>query len=125
MTDVALLAIACLVAASVLVWAERRDRRAAGAVAKILASTAFVLVAWRLGATASGYGRLVLAALALSWAGDALLLSRQRRFFLAGIGAFLLAHVAFAAAFAQLPVSATGLVAGAVAMAGVGVVVLR
>jgi uncharacterized membrane protein YhhN len=42
---------------------------------------------------------VLLVALSLSWLGDLLLLSRDRRAFLAGLGAFLGAHLAFLAAF--------------------------
>ena len=125
MTDTILLAAVCVAATAALVWAEWRDRRAARAIFKIAASTAFVLVAWHLGAADSLYGRLILAALVLSWAGDVLLLSASSRLFLAGIGSFLMAHVAFAVAFAQRPPSALALGFGLVAMTAVGVVVLR
>ena len=125
MTETASLIVVCLAAAAALVWAEWRDRRMACALFKIIASTAFVLVAWRLDATESLYGRLILSALALSWVGDVLLLSARPRLFLAGIGAFLLAHVTFAVAFAQRPVSALGLGIALVAMSALGVVVLR
>jgi len=68
--------------------------------AKPLASTIFVVAAWRFCALDSRYGRLVLMALALSWLGDVLLIPRQRpRVFQAGVGAFGLAHVAYVAAF--------------------------
>ena len=123
--DTAFLATVCLASAAALVWAEWRDRRAARAVFKIVASTAFVVLAWRLGAQDSVYGRLVLAALVLSWVGDVLLLSARGHLFLAGIGSFLLAHVAFAVAFAQRPVSALALAVGLIAMTSIGVVVLR
>ncbi|MEZ4703148.1 MAG: DUF6454 family protein [Rhodothermales bacterium] len=47
----------------------------------------------------STYGRLILLALGLSWIGDgALLFDRRRAFFLAGLGAFLVAHLCFIAA---------------------------
>ena len=52
-----------------------------------------------MGATQSTYGRVLLVAFAFSWLGDLLLLSSEQKAFLAGLGAFLLAHVAFAAAF--------------------------
>jgi uncharacterized membrane protein YhhN len=58
-------------------------------------------------ATDSPYSRWVLTGLVLSAAGDAFLLSEARRAFLAGLSAFLLAHLAYAAAFA--PVSRPGM----------------
>ena len=118
-------AAVCAGAAVTLLWAERRQWRPGLWAAKVAASTAFVAAGWLWGAWASAYGRLVLVALALSWLGDVLLIPRDRRSFLAGLGAFLLAHVAFAAAFAQRPQSAGALAAGAVAMVAFGLVILR
>ncbi|HXT52637.1 MAG TPA: lysoplasmalogenase [Thermoanaerobaculia bacterium] len=83
----------------VLLVAEARGWRAAAGVAKGVASSAFVAAALVAGATASTYGRVLLVAFAFSWLGDLLLLSSESKTFLAGLGAFLLAHVAFAAAF--------------------------
>ncbi|MEY2667714.1 MAG: hypothetical protein RJA59_352 [Pseudomonadota bacterium] len=48
------------------------------------------------------YSRWILLGLVLSAAGDAFLLSDERRAFLGGLGCFLLAHLAYAAAFAPL-----------------------
>lgn len=93
------LTLACLAAVAGLLFAERFARPVAYAIFKLGASSAFVLVALSLGALGSGYGRWVLAALVLSWVGDAALLSRRRDAFLVGLGAFLVAHVCYAAAF--------------------------
>src|SRR5258706_13101131 len=85
-------------AVALLLAAEYRGWRAGIWLAKPLASAIFVIAAWRFCALDSRYGRLVLAALALSWLGDVLLIPRQRpRAFRAGVGAFgraPLAHVA-------------------------------
>ena len=69
-------------------------------IAKPLASIGFVLEAWNLGAIDSLYGRTILVALVLSLAGDVLLIPKKT--FLAGLVAFLLAHVAFAFAFRMI-----------------------
>jgi len=91
----------CLVAAvATLVVADYRGWRAGIWLAKPLASSLFIAVALANGATASGYGLLVLAALAFSWLGDLLLIPDDDRVFRAGVGAFGLAHVAYLAAFA-------------------------
>ena len=50
--------------------------------------------------TGDSYSRWILLGLLLSVAGDAFLLSEARRAFLAGLLAFLLAHLAYAVAFA-------------------------
>ncbi len=93
------LTLACLAAVAGLLLAERFARPFAHAVFKLGASSAFVLVALSLDAPASGYGRWILAALVFGWLGDAALLSRRRGAFLAGLGAFLIAHLCFALAF--------------------------
>ncbi len=68
---------------------------------KVLASLAMVGFAWDLGAWDSAYGRLILIGLILSLLGDTLLaLKNQPQGFLLGLGAFLLAHVFYALAFA-------------------------
>jgi uncharacterized membrane protein YhhN len=71
-------------------------------------------VALRAGVPGSTYGRWVLAALALSWLGDVLLLPKSMTAFRFGLGSFLVAHLAFAAAFV-----ARGVAYGAAAIAGV------
>jgi uncharacterized membrane protein YhhN len=78
--------------------AEARGARALRAVGKIGASLAFVALAAGLGVEGA-FERGILAGLVLSLAGDALLLSARRPAFLAGLAAFLLAHLAYAAAF--------------------------
>lgn len=96
-SSVIALAIVCAGLAGHL-WAEATARPRARAALKVAASCGFVA----LGAlSAQGrYGALVVAGLGLSAVGDALLLSTAERAFLAGVGAFLLAHLAYAAAFA-------------------------
>jgi len=116
--------IVCLVAAIALVAAEFRDWPTRRAIFKIIASSAFVVVAITLDATASSYGRLILAALALGWVGDIFLLSRQSRLFLLGIGSFLMSHIVFSIAFSTLPLSGSALVGGLAAMSCIGVAMM-
>lgn len=82
-----------------LLAAEARGNRLGVWLTKMPASTCFVAVAILAGATDSTYGRMVLGALVLSWLGDLLLIPHRKDTFLGGLVAFLLAHVAFAAAF--------------------------
>jgi uncharacterized membrane protein YhhN len=121
----AALAVLCLLAALALVVAERREARSAKVACKVVASTAFVALALACGAPGTIYGRVLLLAQALSWVGDLLLLSARDRVFLLGIGAFLLAHVAYAVAFATAPLAASWLALGACLMAATAVVTLR
>lgn len=72
---------------------------APAAIAKIIASSGFIAVSIRSGAASSTYGRLILAGLAFSWCGDMFLIGPSRTAFLSGLVAFLLAHVAYVAAF--------------------------
>lgn len=82
-----------------LLIAEAHDDRRLAFVCKPLASTGFVAAAVAAGALGSTYGRVVLAALVLSWIGDVLLLSKRSGPFLGGLASFLLGHVAFGIAF--------------------------
>ncbi|MDE2367342.1 MAG: lysoplasmalogenase [Burkholderiales bacterium] len=120
-----LLCLGCALAVAELLHAERHDLHCARVVFKLTASTTFVLLALSLHATASVYGQVVLLALALSWIGDACLLGARDAWFLAGLGAFLLAHIAFTAAFTFGALSAPALAAGALPIAVFGFFVLR
>jgi uncharacterized membrane protein YhhN len=93
------LAIVCAAGCAVLVASLLLDLAALAAVAKLLASSAFVLLAVSCGALASRYGILILSGLVLSWFGDAFLIGTSQRWFLFGLASFLAAHVAYIAAF--------------------------
>jgi len=84
----------------------------AAAIAKLTASTAFIAVAVTAGAPDTAWGRALLAGLAASWFGDAFLLGTGDTWFLLGLTAFLLAHVAYLTAFLLRGVD-LGWVAGA------------
>lgn len=84
----------------VLVASQLGGWRSAAVLAKLIASSSFVALAITVGARRSLFGRILLAGLALSWIGDMLLLGRSQALFLSGLCAFLLAHVAYIAAFA-------------------------
>jgi uncharacterized membrane protein YhhN len=83
----------------VLVAALLLDQRLVAAGAKLVASSAFVALAAYSGARSSRYGALILAGLVLSWFGDAFLIGTSQHWFLLGLASFLLAHVAYVAAF--------------------------
>ena len=86
-----------------LLVAEAAGLRPMAYICKPLASAGFIALAVSVGALESTHGRIMLAALALSFVGDACLLVRgSRHMFLAGLGAFLLAHLVFTAAFLLL-----------------------
>lgn len=105
-----------IVAVALLLHAESRGSRAGIWTWKPIASTGFVATALAAGATSTTYGTWVLAALVLSWWGDVLLIPKTRGSFLLGLGAFLLAHVAYVAAFVSRGVSFTAAVAGLVVL---------
>jgi uncharacterized membrane protein YhhN len=119
------LTIGCLLAVCGLVVAESRNHGAARGLAKVAASTAFVLLALSLHAATTTYGQLVLLALLLSWIGDVFLLGRRSVLFLAGLGSFLLAHVAYSAAFATGTLSTRALVVGLIFASAFGAITLR
>lgn len=97
------------------------DYAVASAMAKIVASSAFVATAVRVGALHSLFGRFVLLGLVFSWFGDAFLIGKSHAAFLLGLGAFLFAHLFYIGAFAirginmrwaalgALPVAATAI----------------
>lgn len=116
--------ILCLVACGTSVFCEYRGWKAGKVLLKVVASTAFLVLALQLDATASVYGKLILVGLGLSWVGDVLLLSHKSRLFLLGLASFLFAHVAFAMAFASLPTAGTALVAGFAIMGCLGIAVV-
>ncbi len=99
----------CALACAALVAAEYRHHARARAIAKVIASLAFLAI----GLAAWGhrehepvhwhaYQLCLVAGLALGVAGDIALLGKTDRAFLAGLGAFLLGHLAYVIAFAQL-----------------------
>lgn len=75
------------------------------ATAKLIASSAFIAVAIRSGALRSTYGRIILLGLVFSWFGDMFLIGQSQVFFLLGLGAFLLAHIAYIAGFVVMGIS--------------------
>lgn len=87
------------------------------AIAKLVASTAFVATAFRVGATHSLFGRFILLGLTFSWFGDAFLIGEARTAFLLGLGAFLVAHLLYVVAFAIRGVSIKWALLGAIPVA--------
>jgi uncharacterized membrane protein YhhN len=99
-----------------LLAAERAGWQPGVWVAKPVAAAGFLGAAWANGALATPYGTWIGIGLALSWVGDVLLIPKERpRAFLAGLGAFLLGHVAYTIAFAvrglDVPTVAVAMVA--------------
>ncbi len=99
-------AIVCVVLTALLCVAEYTKTMPLKVVSKTGAAAAFIAYAVMQGAwQASTPGQWVVIGLGLSMVGDICLLSQDKRPFLAGIGAFLLAHVAYVVAFWSLGVS--------------------
>ena len=111
-------------AVAALLLAEWRNSRAGIWLTKPVASTIFVVAAIAAGAPGSAFGRLILLGLALSWLGDVLLIAKQQRFFIAGLVSFLLAHVAYSAAFLLQPLAVQPLIVASILMAVFAVVFL-
>jgi len=100
-----------------LLWAEKTDDARLRWVAKPVASTGFVAFGVAGGALDTTFGTIVLGALVLSWIGDVLLIPKSKKVFLAGVGAFGLGHIAFAASFVVLGVDVPATLVAAVALA--------
>ncbi|MCA9558716.1 MAG: lysoplasmalogenase [Myxococcales bacterium] len=109
------------VATAVLLVAEHRESPTLKWIAKPIASLGFIAAALAVGATGHLYGQIVLAGLCLSMLGDVLLIpSSTGGAFLGGVGAFLLAHVAYAVAFLVAGVDWRFVAGGAVAFFAFG-----
>jgi uncharacterized membrane protein YhhN len=96
-TLIAITAFACIALIALLF----AGLPAPAAAMKLIASSAFIALALYSGALASVYGRFILTGLLLSWCGDMSLIGQSRSAFLTGLIAFLLAHVAYIAAFVR------------------------
>jgi uncharacterized membrane protein YhhN len=83
----------------ILVETLLADMNIVAGVAKVVASCGFLAVAVLSGALQSTYGKALLGGLALSFLGDAFLIGETQEAFLAGLSAFLLAHLAYVTAF--------------------------
>ena len=104
-----IIAALCLVSAACNILADWKGRRILVLATKVAASTAFLAIGV-LNFDASRFGSFMVAALALSWTGDVLLVRHSKNFFLAGLAAFLLAHAAYATAFANLGIDRSAFV---------------
>jgi uncharacterized membrane protein YhhN len=82
-----------------LIVGEFNGKLALRAPSKVVASTAFIALAFAHGSIDGAVGAWLLAALIGCWLGDVLLLGESRPMFLGGLVAFLLGHLAFAGAF--------------------------
>jgi uncharacterized membrane protein YhhN len=103
---------------ALLLFFEWREWRRGVWIAKPLASLGFLAAG-----IASGAGAFLLTALVLSFLGDVLLIPKKT--FVAGLAAFLFAHVAFAVAFWSRGVDARRAGAAMIALIVVGAIVGR
>lgn len=112
-----------LAACAALVVFRLLDIEIGAAVAKILASSAFLAVAIGAGAFRSNYGKIVFAGLVFSWFGDMFLLGASQELFLAGLASFLLGHVAYIVAFGIRGINGRWSLAAVVPIAAVSLAV--
>jgi uncharacterized membrane protein YhhN len=120
------LALIMVLAACVGVTLVAERREAAWRVwPKAAASTAFIGIALSSGAADSAYGRWVLAALALGWAGDVSLAIGRRLWFMVGLIAFLLSHLAYVGGFLAIDLRGIAAAVGIVVLAVPAVLVGR
>jgi len=98
-----LLIAICLLGCAATIVSEGRNYSKGKWIFKPLASTAFILLAYSVGALDSTYGTWILLGLALSWLGDVLLIPKDsKQSFILGIISFLLGHVAYTLGFWSL-----------------------
>ncbi len=114
-----------VIAVAALLWAELKSSRLGVCLIKPVASTLFLVTALLAGALNSSYGQLILLGLLLSWLGDVILIPKRQLFFIAGLGSFLLAHVAFSGAFLLQPLEVLPLAIAATAMVVFAIIILR
>ncbi len=119
----------CALATLALVAAEWRGARQLRTIAKITASTAFVATGvLAANGRSDGYACALIVGLVLGAIGDVCLLGDSQGAFLAGLGTFLLGHLAYVVALAQVsapsawfglagPAAALPIAIGAIAMA--------
>mgnify|MGYP003423184460 FL=1 len=88
---------------------------------KPAAAATFVPAGFLAGGIDTTFGRVMLAGLVLAAGGDVLLIPKNKRAFLAGIGAFLAGHVAYAIAFTLRGVD---LSAALVCLGGLGLIAI-
>jgi uncharacterized membrane protein YhhN len=112
-------AISCLVLVETLLV----EMVVLAAIAKVLASCGFIAVAIFSGALQSRYGKVLLLGLTLSFLGDVFLIGESRQAFLAGLAAFLLAHLAYVASFVVNGVNLRWMSAAAVPVVVIAVVI--
>ncbi|MDH4055465.1 MAG: lysoplasmalogenase [Gammaproteobacteria bacterium] len=120
-TAVILTGISCFV----LVESLLANLHNVAAISKLIASCGFLGVAVLAGALRSTYGRILFAGLACSFAGDLLLIGDSQQFFLAGLSAFLLAHLGYIAAFIARGVNVRWMAFAALPIIGIVVAVMR
>lgn len=94
--------VACVLLLAGLLAAERVGSRRGRYVTKPLASLGFILVCVLGADLGDRYSQLILLGLVLGAAGDVALMFDHERAFLAGLGSFLLGHLAYVVAFAQV-----------------------
>ena len=109
-----------------LIAAEYANLSRARIVAKCVASGAFVVLGTHVAVHAgTPYGTLILVGLVLGAIGDVALLGRSNTAFAAGLGAFLLGHLAYIVAIATIAPIGTWFTATAFSGLGVGTLALR
>ena len=116
----------CIVAVAALLVAESRGINRLEWLTKPTAAAAFIWAGISWGALDSSYGQWILLGLVLCACGDVLLISKgESRGFMAGIGAFLLGHVAYLLAFLTLDLDMIAALVTGVLMLVAAVFLLR
>lgn len=115
--------MALLVAAQL--WIAKTGKHGLEWFAKPAAAIVFIVAGYMAGALSTTWGTVLFVGLVLAAVGDVLLIPKDERAFLGGLVSFLLAHVAYAAAFVVRGVDWLWVGVAALAMIAVAIPVLR
>jgi len=106
MTVIFIWTAVCTLGVLTALTGEYHSRLLLAAIGKFVAATAYLSLAWSMGAAGSEYGRILLLGMGFCWVGDMLLVSsKSKNLFLFGLVSFLLGHIAYIGAFATRGVS--------------------
>lgn len=122
---IAFIFIAAAVVLVLLLISEKQASLTGKLFFKPLLSALFIWTAMLQPWPHAAFGAWMLAGLALSWAGDVLLIFKSQALFLGGLIAFLLAHVCYALGFYQLGTMGPWVWAGVVVLLVAGAAIFK
>ncbi|MGE0785187.1 MAG: lysoplasmalogenase [Sandaracinaceae bacterium] len=117
--------VAMAVAVGILLFASKTERKWLERIAKPTAAAIFLAAALASGALGTAYGIALFVGLCFAALGDVLLLSEDKKMFLAGLVVFLIGHLGYAIAFAMRGVATSWMLLSVPALGVAIVPILR